>query len=39
VNYESKTYLLTTEEGIKGINIAVVVTIEDNVATFQKIDN
>lgn len=39
VRYNENTYELTTEEGVKGINISVVVTIKDGVATFELLKN
>lgn len=39
VNYNGSTYELTTEEGVRGIGIKVVVIIKDGVATFDTIKN
>jgi len=39
VSYKSKNYELTTEEGVRGIGIKVVVTVKDGVATFNKVNN
>ena len=39
LKYNDKTYELTTEEGVRGFNIKVVVTIKDGVATFQEVNN
>ena len=39
VSYNGKKYDLTTEEGVRGINIKVVVQIENGVATFDTITN
>lgn len=39
VRYKENTYELTTEEGIRGIGINVVVTIKNGVATFDTIKN
>lgn len=39
LTYLGKTYELTTEEGVRGMNIKVVVTIKDGVATFNEIKN
>lgn len=39
VHYNQNTYELTTEEGVRGINISVVVTIKDGVATFESLKN
>ncbi len=37
--YNGKKYDLTTEEGVRGINIKVVVQVENGVATFDTITN
>lgn len=39
VRYNDKTYELTTEEGVKGIGINVVVRIKDGVVTFDTTNN
>ena len=39
VRYNENTYELTTEEGVRGIGINVVVTIKDGIATFGTIKN
>lgn len=39
LSYRGKTYELTTEEGVRGMGIKVVVTIKDGVATFDEIKN
>jgi hypothetical protein len=39
LNYNQKTYELITEEGVKGIGIKVIVTIKDDVATFEELKN
>lgn len=39
INYKSKTYELTTEEGVRGIGIKVVVEIKDGVATFDTVQS
>lgn len=39
VSYKGKNYELTTEEGVRGMGIKVVVTIKDGVATFDEIKN
>ena len=39
VQYNEKTYELKTEEGVRGINISVVVSIKDGVATFEEAKN
>lgn len=39
LTYQGKTYELTTEEGVRGVGIKVVVTIKDGVATFDEIKN
>lgn len=39
VRYNGKTYELTTEEGIRGIGVKVVVTVANGVATFEQINN
>ncbi len=39
LEYKNKTYELTTEEGIRGMGIKVVVTIKNGVATFEEVKN
>lgn len=39
VSYKGKNYELTTEVGVKGMGIKVVVTVKDGVATFDEIKN
>lgn len=39
LSYQGKTYELTTEEGVKGVGIKVVVTIKDGVVTFNELKN
>lgn len=39
VHYKGKTYELTTEEGVKGFNIKVIVIIKDGDATFTELKN
>lgn len=39
VSYKGKNYELTTEEGVRGFNIKVVVNVKDGVATFNEIKN
>lgn len=39
VSYKGKNYELTTEEGVRGFDIKVVVNIKDGVATFNEIKN
>lgn len=39
IRYKDKTYELTTEEGVRGMGIKVVVTVKDGVATFEEIKN
>jgi hypothetical protein len=39
VHYKGKTYELTTEDGVKGMGIKVVVTIKNGVATFDELKN
>lgn len=34
LEYRGKIYELETKEGVKGINVTVVVSIEDGIATF-----
>ena len=36
---EDKIYELTTEEGVRGFNIKVAVSIQDGVATFSAFNN
>lgn len=38
VHYKQKTYELTTEEGVRGIGIPVIVEIKEGVATFSQIN-
>jgi len=37
VNYLNKKYELSTEEGVKGIGIKVVVTVKDSIASFEQL--
>jgi hypothetical protein len=39
LQYNGKTYELTTQEGVRGIGFKVVVTIKDGVATFNELKN
>lgn len=39
VSYNGKIYELTTEEGVRGINIKVIVVIREGIATFSTIKN
>ena len=39
VSYKGKNYELTTEEGVRGMGIKVVVTVKDGVATFDEVKN
>ncbi len=39
LNYQGKTYQLTTEVGVKGMGIKVSVMVKDGVATFSEIRN
>ena len=39
VQYDHKSYELTTEEGVRGIGFRVVVTISNGVATFSDLKN
>ena len=39
VHYKEKTYELTTDEGVRGVNYRVLVTIKDGVGTFVEINN
>ena len=39
VNFKGKTYELTTEEGVKGIGIKVMIFITNGIATFETIKN
>lgn len=39
VTYKNKQYELETEEGVRGIDIKVIVGIKDGVATFDIINN
>jgi hypothetical protein len=39
IKFNGKNYELTTEEGVRGIDIKVVVTIKDGVATYSELKN
>ena len=39
ISYEGMTYNLTTDVGVKGIDIEVEVTVSGGVATYSQIDN
>lgn len=39
VNYDNRTFELNTEIGVRGMNISVVVTITNGVATFLETKN
>ncbi len=39
VNYKGKTYELETKEGVRGMDIKVVVEIKDGVPTFEEAKN
>ncbi|MES2628280.1 MAG: hypothetical protein V4616_04855 [Bacteroidota bacterium] len=39
VNLNGEIYQLTTEQGVRGVNIKVVVIIKDGIATFESIKN
>lgn len=39
LKYNDKHYILVTEEGVKGINIKVVVTVNGGRVTFDTINN
>lgn len=39
LKYNGKTYELTTEEGVRGGGINVVVAIQNGVATFESVKN
>ena len=39
LHFKDKVYELTTEEGVRGISIKVVVTIKDGIATFESLNN
>ena len=39
LTHNGKKYELNTEEGVRGINIKVVVEIKDGVATFETVQN
>lgn len=39
VNYKGEVFELTSKEGIRGINTAVVIKVENNIATFETINN
>jgi hypothetical protein len=39
VVYNGKTFELTTEEGVRGVNYKVVVSIKDGIPTFNKLNN
>lgn len=37
--YNERSYELKTQEGVRGINVAVVVTIKNGEATFETLNN
>ncbi len=39
LTYKSKTYELTTEEGVRGVVFKVVIEVKDGVATFETTKN
>lgn len=39
LNYNGKVYSLTTEEGVRGVGIKVIVTIQNGEATFSELKN
>lgn len=39
LTYKDKLYRLTTEDGVRGFGIKVVVTIKNGIATFDEIKN
>lgn len=39
ISYQGKTYQLTTEEGVRGMGIKVMVIIKDGVAEFTQVNN
>jgi hypothetical protein len=39
VSVGKRNFDLTTDEGVRGINVTVVVTIKDGEATFEEINN
>lgn len=39
VDYNSRTYTLKTERGVKGFGVKVLVTVLDGVATFEEFKN
>tara|TARA_Y100000592_G_scaffold82073_1_gene130416 strand:- start:485 stop:703 length:219 start_codon:yes stop_codon:yes gene_type:complete len=39
VQYKDKVYECKTEDGVRGFNINVMVTIKDGVATFVEVNN
>ncbi len=39
VKHKSKTYELETEEGVRGINVKVIVEIKEGIATFDQIND
>lgn len=39
VKIKDKTYEMTTEEGVRGINVPVIITIKDGEATFVTLNN
>jgi hypothetical protein len=39
LNYEDKTYELNTEEGVRGMNIKVIINVRDGVATYHTVNN
>ena len=39
VNYKSKAYELETEDGVRGINVKVIVEVKDGIATFEEVNS
>lgn len=39
IHYNDKVYECKTEEGVRGIGIKVVVTVQDGLATFESVKN
>jgi len=39
VQYKEKTYELKTKEGVRGVNIRVVIEVKDGIATFEEVNS
>lgn len=39
LNYDKKVYELATKDGVRGMDIKVIVTVKDGISTFETIKN